>query len=180
MKQRQAPAHSRSSLVSLLDSPRAQEHARYPPEISWRRRTGGVSVRDKLKFFANEPVRGLREPVFLRLNRPRQPWLYPILLVRFTLHARCNSAPAISAVSRQPATHLKSPIYWTRELLIFLPYKGLASVRGNTKKATALSTSSGFSLFLVTPEFRRMYYTYMYTRCVCMSGCVSGDESKDG
>lgn len=37
---------------------------------------------------------------------------------RFTLHA-------ILAISSAPRTHLKSPIYWARELLIFLPYKGV-------------------------------------------------------
>lgn len=68
--------------------------------------------------------------------------LYPILLARFTLHARCNSALAISSASQRPPTHLKSPIYWMRELLIFLPYKALAGPNASKREQRARVSSS--------------------------------------
>lgn len=73
-------------------------------------------MRDKLKFFANEPVRGLRIPVFLRTGHALSD---PARSVHASRSTRFSLSPP------RTRTHLKSPIYWARELLIFLPYKGV-------------------------------------------------------
>lgn len=68
--------------LSPLDFP--SWRARIIEEISLR---GWGSVRDKLKFFANEPV--LLDCEYLSSFEPAT--LYPILLARFTLHAPRDS-----------------------------------------------------------------------------------------
>lgn len=131
-------SYTRGNLVSLEERVRARviqpSERRYPG--------GGIGERARqIEVFRERTCPCTANLSFFDRTGRSSP-LYPILLARFTLHARCNSALAISSASQRPPTHLKSPIYWMRELLIFLPYKALADPNASKREERVRVSSS--------------------------------------
>lgn len=147
-------SYTRGNLVSLEERVRARviqpSQRRYPG--------GGIGERARqIEVFRERTCPCTANLSFFDRTGRSSP-LYPILFARFTLHARCNSALAISSASQRPPTHLKSPIYWMRELLIFLPYKALADPNAS-KRGQRVRVSS--SLLFVSRDLRISENAYL-------------------